>query len=59
MDHLAECVASGRRPFTPGEEGVQDHRVQAAIYEAARTGRAVKLPPAARRDAARGEEPTA
>lgn len=24
MDHMAECVLSGRRPRTPGEEGVQD-----------------------------------
>ena len=57
MDHMADCVTNGKRPFTPGEEGVQDHVVQAAIYEAARTGRAVKLAPAARRDATRGPEP--
>jgi predicted dehydrogenase len=57
MDHMADCVANGRRPFTPGEEGVQDHVVQAAIYEAAHTGRVVKLPAVATRDATRGPEP--
>ena len=46
-----------RRPRTPGEEGVQDHVVMAAIYEAARTGGTVRLPPVPGRDATRGPEP--
>ena len=24
MDHFAECVKSGKRPYTPGEEGLQE-----------------------------------
>ena len=40
----AAAVAAGRQPRTPGEEGLQDHRLMEAIYEAARTGRAVRLP---------------
>ncbi len=45
MDHMAECVLTGRRPRTPGEEGVQDHRVMEAIYRSARENRPVGLPP--------------
>ena len=43
MDHMAECVRENQTPFTPGEEGLQDHRIMAAIYESAREGRVVKL----------------
>ena len=45
MDHMAECVQQGRNPHTPGEEGLQDQRITDAIYESARTGKVVKLPP--------------
>ncbi len=44
IDHMAECVLTGGRPRTPGEEGVQDHVVMEAIYESARTGQPVPLP---------------
>ena len=54
IDHMAECVTHGRAPRTPGEEGVQDHRLMEAIYEAAQTGRAVRLPAAEKPDATRG-----
>jgi predicted dehydrogenase len=30
-------------PHTPGEEGLQDQRIIEAIYESARTGRAIRL----------------
>lgn len=43
LDHLADCVLKDRRPHTPGEEGLQDMRIIAAIYEAAKTGGTVKL----------------
>lgn len=43
MDHMAECVQLDRVPETPGEEGLRDHYVMDAIYEAARTGRSVAL----------------
>lgn len=44
IDHMADCVMTGREPYTPGEEGVQDHKLMEAIYESARTGRPVHLP---------------
>jgi predicted dehydrogenase len=47
MDHFAQCVKSDIQPHTPGEEGLQDQRITGAIYESARTGRAVKLAPPA------------
>lgn len=56
MDHMAECVIKNQQPHTPGEEGLQDHRLMEAIYESARTGRSVKVkPPAA---PTRGPEPS-
>jgi len=47
MDHMAECVLTGRQPHTPGEEGLRDQVLVEAIYESARMGRAVKVPPPA------------
>ena len=43
MDHLSECVMENKEPLTPGEEGLRDLRVMMAIYEAAKTGKTVKL----------------
>ena len=54
IDHFAECVLTGRRPRTPGEEGLQDHVVMEAIYDSARTGQAVTLPGISGLDAFRG-----
>lgn len=54
LDHMADCVLTGRRPYTPGEEGVQDHRLMEAIYESARTGKPVRLASAAGLDQFRG-----
>ena len=54
MDHMADCVLTGRRPRTPGEEGVQDHRVMEAIYRSARENRPVSLPLVSGLDAFRG-----
>ena len=57
MDHFAECIRAGRTPHTPGEEGLQDQRIMASIYEAARGGGVVKLPPVAGLDTTRGPAP--
>ena len=57
IDHFAECVRSGATPRTPGEEGLADQVIMAAIYEAARTGRTVKLDGTTRIDAYRGPAP--
>lgn len=45
MDHMALRVQHNLQPHTPGEEGLQDQRITDAIYESARTGKAVKLSP--------------
>jgi predicted dehydrogenase len=43
LDHMAECVLQNKTPKTPGEEGLKDIRLIQAIYEAARTGKRVKV----------------
>ena len=55
IEHFAECILNDLTPKTPGEEGLQDQRIVEAIYESARTGRAVKI--AAPAGPTRGPEP--
>ena len=43
MDHFAGCALGDGAPRTPGEEGLADLRAIAAINEAARTGKVVKV----------------
>ncbi|MCU6454104.1 Gfo/Idh/MocA family oxidoreductase [Sphingomonas sp. A2-49] len=43
LDHLAECVRTGREPIVSGEEGLRDMRIVAAIYRSAREGRTIRL----------------
>ncbi|RYY27504.1 MAG: hypothetical protein EOO04_09390 [Chitinophagaceae bacterium] len=43
MDHFSDCIINDKIPFTPGEEGLQDHRLMEAIYQSAKEGRPVKL----------------
>ena len=57
MDHMALCVMQDKKPWTPGEEGLQDQRIMEAIYESARTGKPVSLPRFGKNDAFRGSEP--
>jgi predicted dehydrogenase len=47
LDHFAGCIQQDKDVHTPGEEGLQDQRIMAAIYESARTRRPVKLTPPA------------
>ncbi len=54
MDHFAEAIRKNQEPHTPGEEGLQDQKILAALYEAAQSGHAVKLPLIEKRDAFRG-----
>lgn len=56
LDHMAECVRQNKTPYTPGEEGLQDIRVMAAIYASARTGKLVTLPRIATLDTFRGKD---
>ncbi len=63
MDHMAECVLDDKRPYTPGEEGLQDQRIMEAIYESAASGKTVKIATpgagAGKLDLFRGEAPKA
>lgn len=59
IDHFAECVLTGRRPRTPGEEGLQDHLLMEALYHSARSGQPVSLPQVEGLDAFRGPPLTA
>ena len=43
IDHFAECILENKQPYTTGEEGLQDHRIMEAIYEAANSGKTIKL----------------
>lgn len=43
IDHFAQCVRDDKTPRTPGEEGMRDQVLMAAIYESARTGRPVRV----------------
>ena len=43
MDHFSDCIINNKRPFTPGEEGLQDHIIMEAIYQSAREGKPVKI----------------
>lgn len=47
LDHLAQCVRSGREPIVSGEEGLRDMRIVEAIYRSAREGRTIRLGTAA------------
>jgi predicted dehydrogenase len=43
MDHMSQCVMENKEPLTPGEEGLRDITLMMAIYEAAKTGKTVKV----------------
>ena len=44
IDHFSQCILADRRPHTPGEEGLQDQKLMAAIYRSAAEGRPVEMP---------------
>jgi predicted dehydrogenase len=43
MDDFADCILTGRKIAVPGEMGRRDMVIITAIYEAARTGKRVKV----------------
>jgi glucose-fructose oxidoreductase len=43
LDHLVDCIATGREPIVSGEEGLRDMRIVEAIYRSAREGRTIRL----------------
>ncbi|MGF2034168.1 MAG: Gfo/Idh/MocA family protein [Nostoc sp. CmiVER01] len=57
IDHMADCVIQNKQPHTPGEEGLQDQKLIALIYEAAQTGKTIALPRVSGLDTTRGPVP--
>jgi len=43
MEHMSDCVMQNKEPLTPGEEGLRDLTIMHALYEAANTGKTVRL----------------
>jgi predicted dehydrogenase len=43
MDALAQCILEDKQPKASGEQGLRDVRIMRAIYEAAETGKTIKL----------------
>jgi glucose-fructose oxidoreductase len=43
--YFSDCIRRDRAPEPSGQEGLQDVRIVHALYESARTGRSVALPP--------------
>jgi predicted dehydrogenase len=43
IDHFSDCILHNKAPFTPGEEGLQDHILMEAIYQSAKEGKPVKV----------------
>jgi predicted dehydrogenase len=43
MDHMAECVLNDKQPLTPGEEGLADMKVVAAIGPSIDEGKVVRI----------------
>jgi predicted dehydrogenase len=57
IDHMADCVMQNKQPHTPGEEGLQDQKLMALIYQAAETDKTITLPPVTGLDTTRGPAP--
>ena len=57
LDHMAQCVAEGRQPHTPGEEGLQDCRIVEQLYASAKSGHAIQMPAVQGLDTTRGPAP--
>lgn len=57
IDHMAQCVIDNQKPYTPGEEGLQDHIIMEAFYQSAKEGKPVKLERITKTDAFRGTVP--
>jgi glucose-fructose oxidoreductase len=43
--YFSDCILSDREPEPSGEEGLQDVRIVRALYESAKSGRAVRIRP--------------
>lgn len=54
---MADCVIHDRTPHTSGEEGLQDQKLTALIYQAAQTSQTITLPKVSGLDSTRGPAP--
>lgn len=57
IDHMSECIIQYREPYTPGEEGLQDHKIMEAIYRSAKEKKVINLAKVDRKDVFRGTKP--
>lgn len=57
LDHMASCVYDNKKPFTPGEEGLQDQRIIEALFQSAKEGKIIKLNAINTKDTFRGSKP--
>jgi predicted dehydrogenase len=57
LDHMAQCILNDKTPYTPGEEGLQDHVIMEAIYRSAKEGKPVELKAGNQKDMYRGTVP--
>ena len=57
IDHMSDCVLTDKKPFTPGEEGLQDMKIIEAIYVSARENRPIQLKKYEGKDLFRGTAP--
>ncbi len=57
LDHFSDCIMHDKRPYTPGEEGLQDQLLMEAIYRSAKEGKAITMNVPAKPDAFRGNAP--
>lgn len=57
IDYFSECIIKNTKPFTPGEEGLQDHVLMEAIYQSAKEGKPVSIKAANALASAKGPEP--
>ncbi|RYG04596.1 MAG: Gfo/Idh/MocA family oxidoreductase [Chitinophagaceae bacterium] len=56
MDYFSDCIMNDKRPFSTGEEGLQDHLIMEAIYQSAKEGRPISLKSSPSYDSLHGPE---
>ena len=57
IDHMSQCILNNQQPYTPGEEGLQDHKIMEAIYRSAKERKVITLDKITKLDAFRGTPP--
>lgn len=58
MDYFSDCILNDTQPYTSGEVGLQDQIIIEAIYESAKTGKAVSLKGKLQKNLNRGKTPS-